>query len=38
MKFFEQYKLFGADTYLTIVDNRQLYAGKTQNIILFLKT
>ena len=33
MKFFEQYKLFGADTYLTIVDNRQLYAGKTQNII-----
>ena len=28
MRFYEQYKLFGADEYLTIVDSRQLYAGK----------
>ena len=28
MRFFEQYKLFGADEYLTIIDSRQLYAGK----------
>ena len=27
MRFYEQYKMFGADEYLTIVDSRQLYAG-----------
>ena len=39
MRFYEQYKLFGADEYLTIVDSRQLYAGKnTTNIKMHLTT
>ena len=31
MKFFELYKFFGANEYLTVVDSRELYSGIITN-------